>query len=403
VERGEHCVTGFVSPLVTRWGSGDPEAPLIVLLQGCDALGDSLEADLAMFVRCLPAGAAYAAVRVPRPASADRGPGPVLLRRWIDEQRAPQVPVVLIGVGGGAAVAGAMVLADPARFAAVALLYGTLPFDSGLPVTRGRLAGVPVFLTHGAHDLVIPVELQRRTWDYLVRESGSPLWAQREPGGHELTAKTVSGLAGWIDARLGFLQWATPVAGTAGGQPRWPTLPHGGLPERGGEPPEVSVTTPQQQQSQNAPAELQEALFDRIVQLDGVATAPSAVSVPGARAFILGCGSTRGPLEAFIVPDLGEFAHLHPGYDGSLHLALPLSLAHDALAKGWGVAHPLAGLRLTPGMVMIFGPRDATELEIVTSIVRASHAYAAGGESPGHGGGGSAVLQGKAGQTLPDQ
>ncbi|HEX6403962.1 MAG TPA: phospholipase [Pseudonocardiaceae bacterium] len=371
-------MTGFVSPLITRWGSGDPETPLIVLLQGCDALGDSLEADLAMFVRWLPAGVAYAAVRVPRPASVDREPGSAPLRQWIEDQRAPQVPVVLIGVGGGAALAGGMVLADPARFAATALLYGTLPFDSGLPITRGRLAGVPVFLTHGAHDLVIPVELQRRTWDYLVRESGSPLWAQREPGGHELTAKTVSGLAGWLEARLGFLQWATPVNGTAGGQARWPILPDGRLRERCGEPPEVSVTTPQQQHSQNAPVELQEALFDRIAQLAGVATAPSAISVPGARAFILGCGRARGPREAFIVPDLGEFAHLHPGYDGSLHLALPVSLAHDALAKGWAVAHPLAGLRLAPGMVMIFGPRDVAELEIVTAIVRASHAYAAG-------------------------
>jgi phospholipase/carboxylesterase len=35
-------------------------------------------------------------------------------------------------------------------------------------------------------------------------------------------------------------------------------------------------------------------------------------------------------------------------------------------------------LRVAAGMVMIFGPRDAAELEIVTAIVRASHAYAAG-------------------------
>jgi phospholipase/carboxylesterase len=288
------------------------------------------------------------------------------------------VPVVLVGVGGGGAVAGGLLLADPTRFAAAALLYGTLPFDTGLSTTRGRLAGVPVFLIHGVHDMVIPVELQRQTWDYLVRESGAPLWAQRQPGGHELTQKTVSGLAGWIEARLGFLQWAMPVADIPAGRARWPVLPDGRLPERRGEPPEVSVTTPQQQQSQNAPAELQEALFDRIVQLDGVATAPSAVSVPGARAFILCSHTARGPREAFIVPDLGEFAHLHPSYDGSLHLALPVSLAHDALAKGWAVAHPLAGLRLTAGMVMIFGPRDAAELETVTAIVRASHAYAAG-------------------------
>lgn len=382
MEGSEYRVTGSASPLITRWGSCDPEAPLIVLFLGSECLGDgfgdSLQTDLAMFVRCLPDGAAYAAVRVPQAAPGHSPPGLAALRAWIDQRGTPEVPVVLIGVGGGAAAAGGMLLADPARFAAAALLYGVLPVDSDVPMTRGRLAGIPVFLTHGARDLVIPLELQRRTWDYLVRDSGSPLWAQRQPGGHKLTAETVAGLCGWIEARLGFLQRATPVAEMPTGQARWPTLPHGRLPERRGETPEVSVTTPQQQVSQNAPAELQEALFERVVQLDGVATAPSAVSVPGARAFFLGSGNARGPREAFIVPDLGEFAHLHPAYDGSLHLALPIALAHDALAKGWAVAHPLAGLRLTPGMVMIFGPRDATELEIVTAIVQASHSYAAG-------------------------
>lgn len=152
---------------------------------------------------------------------------------------------------------------------------------------------------------------------------------------------------------------------------------------RPGDSPEVSVTTPQQQESQNAPIELQEALFSRITELDGVVTAPSAVSVPGARAFLLPpgelpAGDTGVPREAFIVPEVGEFAHLHPGHDGSLHLVLPIPLAHDALAKGWGVAHPLAGIRLTPGMVMIFGPRDVPELDIVAGIVRASYRYAAG-------------------------
>jgi phospholipase/carboxylesterase len=382
VERGEHRVTESASPLITRWGSRDPEAPLIVLFQGTDSLGDapgdSYQTDLAMFVRCLPDGAAYAAVRVPQAAPGHVPPGLAVLRGWIDQQRAREFPVVLIGVGGGAAAVGAMLLTDPARFAAAALLYGVLPFDSDVPMTRGRLAGIPVFLAHGAHDLVMPLELQRRTWDYLVRDSGSPLWAQRQPGGHELTAETVSGLAGWIEARLGFLQCSAPMAEMSAGQAGWPALPHGRLPERRGEAPEVSVTTPQQQQSQNAPPHLQEALFNRIVQLEGVATAPSAISVPGARAFFLGSGNARGPREAFIVPDLGEFAHLHPAYDGSLHLALPVELAHDALAKGWAVAHPLAGLRLAPGMVLIFGPRDPTELKIVTAIVQASHSYAAG-------------------------
>lgn len=89
-----------------------------------------------------------------------------------------------------------------------------------------------------------------------------------------------------------------------------------------------------------------------------------------------------GPAEAFLVPRAREFAHLHPGHDGSLHVALPLGLATDAIRRGWAVAHPLAGIRLTPGMVLLYGPRDEAELDIVTAMVTASHAWAAGRLSP---------------------
>ncbi|MDQ2788157.1 MAG: DUF5519 family protein [Actinomycetota bacterium] len=86
---------------------------------------------------------------------------------------------------------------------------------------------------------------------------------------------------------------------------------------------------------------MQEALFSRIAELDGVVTAPSAVSVPGARAFCLPprrvpSGDAGGSSEAFMVAEVGEFAHLHPSHDGSLHLVLPIRLARDALTKGWG-------------------------------------------------------------------
>jgi phospholipase/carboxylesterase len=78
------------------------------------------------------------------------------------------------------------------------------------------------------------------------------------------------------------------------------------------------------------------------------------------------------------VPQVREFAHLHPGHDGSLHIALPVGLAADAIRHGWAVAHPLAGIRLTPGMVLVYGPRDERELDIVTAIVSTSHAWATG-------------------------
>jgi phospholipase/carboxylesterase len=117
-------------------------------------------------------------------------------------------------------------------------------------------------------------------------------------------------------------------------------------------------------------------LFERLAKLPGVGTRDSAISVPGARAFVI--RKPGGPEEAFLVPQVGEFAHLHPPYDGSLHLALPPALATDALAKGWSVAHPLAGLRVTPGMVMVFGPRDEDEVEVVAAIDATSQAWANG-------------------------
>ena len=137
----------------------------------------------------------------------------------------------------------------------------------------------------------------------------------------------------------------------------------------------MSWTIPQEQRSDHSPAEVQEQLFARITALPGVTTTQSAISVPGARGFMVP-PAPETPLDAFLVPQVGEFAHLHPAHDGSLHLALPPALARDAVARGWAVAHPLAGVRLARGMVMVYGPRDAAELDVVAGIVAASHAYA---------------------------
>jgi hypothetical protein len=54
------------------------------------------------------------------------------------------------------------------------------------------------------------------------------------------------------------------------------------------------------------------------------------------------------------------------------------ALATDAIGKGWAVAHLLAGIRLTPGMVLVYGPRDMAELDVVTAIAATSRAWAAG-------------------------
>ena len=149
------------------------------------------------------------------------------------------------------------------------------------------------------------------------------------------------------------------------------------LPNRIGDPPRTNPTMPHQQQSENAPPALQEALLERIAALPGIAVGPSHVSVPGARAFHLDEAHATGPERAFMVGT--EFAHLHPAYDGSLHLVLPEPMARQVIEHGWGEFHPLV-LRgeMPPTMVMVFGPRDDAELDTVFSIVRASYDSATG-------------------------
>jgi phospholipase/carboxylesterase len=379
-------VTAFPAPVVATSGSTDPAAPLVVLLHGRGAS----ERDIIGLAERLPRTAAYAAVRAPL-AEGDgyawferRGIGqplPESLRAvmdwftaWLAEVAPDGRPVALVGFSGGAAFAGGLVLDNPSRYVAAAILYGTIPFDAGVPATAGRQAGFPTLVAQGDQDTVIPRELLDRTWAYVNGPSGAPAWALRDPGGHEISPTVAAQLGGWLSERLSFFAQHGHGSTIA---PPWVGLAE--LPPRAGDFPQTTTNTPQEQLSQQAPPELQEELFNRLAKLDGVGTRESAISVPGARAFVI--RKPGGPEDAFLVPQVGEFAHLHPAYDGSLHLALPPALAADVLTKGWGVAHPLAGLRATPGLVMVFGPRDAAELEVVAAIVATSHAWATGGFS----------------------
>jgi phospholipase/carboxylesterase len=377
----------FPRPVTAHRAAADPAAPLVVLLHG----RGSRETEIIELAQALPAGAEYVAVRAPIAEGAgfawfaNRGIGrPVAetleetmrwFHTWLDGVAPQGRPVIVIGFSGGAAFAGGLILSEPERFAGAAILYGTLPFDAGVPTTPGRLAAMPVFVALGDNDHVIPRELQERTWSYLHGASGSAAYGHRDEAAHQLSGAAGSMLAGWLGQRLTYLADHGPHhVGVA--PVEWPQLPDGVLPERSGPAPQVSVNTPQQQETQNAPIELQERVFEHAASLQGVRTGPSVISVPGARAFALDAAVATGSDESFIVRPAGEFAHLHPGYDGSMHVALPQALAADAIAKGWSVTHPLAGLHVPPGMVMLFGPRDEEELAVITAILDVAHGYA---------------------------
>ncbi|WP_323097484.1 serine esterase [Intrasporangium sp. YIM S08009] len=208
----------FAAPVVLTTGADarpDADAPLVVLLHGRGAD----ERSILSLVPHLPAGPAYAAVRAPISEGggyawfANRGIGrPVAeslestmtwFRDWLDVAAPAGRPVVLVGFSGGAAFAGGLVLSDPHRYAGAAVLNGTLPFDAGVPLHAGRLAGTPVFLARGAADTVIPHELLDRTWAYLHEDSGADLTAHLDAGGHGLTPAAVAALGAWLDSVTG--------------------------------------------------------------------------------------------------------------------------------------------------------------------------------------------------------
>jgi phospholipase/carboxylesterase len=202
----------YPAPEVAVAGDLGTAGPLVVLLHG----RGSHEKEIIALADHLPPGPTYAAVRAPIAEGggfawfANRGIGRPLpdslrlsidwFRGWLDTLG--ERPVHLVGFSGGAAFAGGLLLDAPSRFASTAILYGTLPFDAGVPTTPRRLPGVPVFLAHGEQDRVIPPELQARTWSYLHDESGATLTARRDPGGHGIAAPALTALHDWLAARI---------------------------------------------------------------------------------------------------------------------------------------------------------------------------------------------------------
>ena len=206
------------APVLARSGAG---GPLVVLLHG----RGSTETEFVRLTEALPAGAEYVAVRAPIAEGpgfawfANRGIGrPVTeslaatmrwFREWLDETAPAPRPVVLVGFSGGAAFAGGLLLQDPERWSGTAVLYGTLPFDAGLPVTPGRLVGRPVLVAQGDADTVIPRELLDRTWGYLHADSGAAVTAHRDAGGHGLSPAALDTLRVWLAGVLSLPQTAS--------------------------------------------------------------------------------------------------------------------------------------------------------------------------------------------------
>lgn len=208
---------------VIRWRKAQSSSkrrrpPLLVLLHGRGAD----EHDLFSLAPLIDPAFAIASVRAPLGTdeggytwSESRSPGRYVaqslrssmswLQHWLaslDEGRDEKQNVYLFGFSAGMAMASALLLDQPGHYAGAALLSGTLPFETDLPIVKDRFAGVNVFHGHGSFDLVIPADLVKRSAQYLRESSGARLLARDYPIAHQISEAEMAEINAWLCARL---------------------------------------------------------------------------------------------------------------------------------------------------------------------------------------------------------
>ncbi|MGW7574694.1 luciferase domain-containing protein [Streptomyces sp. NPDC054765] len=131
---------------------------------------------------------------------------------------------------------------------------------------------------------------------------------------------------------------------------------------------------PAEQLTQNAPADQLILLEKTTAALRGVRSGASFFCPAGSRAFHLDHWLALGPPHMFFAGT--EFAHLHPIYDGSVHLFLSPVTAWDVHARGWAAPPD------RDGALLVYGPRDEAETEIVQELLLCAYRYARGTRYP---------------------
>ncbi|KAF2116607.1 hypothetical protein BDV96DRAFT_645032 [Lophiotrema nucula] len=80
----------------------------------------------------------------------------------------------------------------------------------------------------------------------------------------------------------------------------------------------------------------------------------------------------------------GEISHVHQGLDNSIHVVLHPADAKAVIDAGWGQRHGLSGLNLSKRVrlpityVLIYAPRNETDVAVAMTIVKASIRFMTG-------------------------
>jgi phospholipase/carboxylesterase len=129
-----------------------------------------------------------------------------LLRKFLMEVRKgyPINPakLILLGFSQGSVMSYAAGLLDPNSIRGIVALSGYIPHKSGLPFEWSKVANLPVFISHGTYDELIPLSLAHESAE-LLRKARANLAYNEYAMGHEVREETLRDLALWLRGVLG--------------------------------------------------------------------------------------------------------------------------------------------------------------------------------------------------------
>jgi len=191
-----HGTGGSENDLVPLGRSLDPEAALL------SPLGKIRENGMPRFFRRLAEGVFDEEDLVNRTHELADFVEESIAERGIDRSK-----LIAVGYSNGANIAASLLLLRPEILAGAALLRAMVPL---VPEVLPDLAGVPVLLSSGHQDPIVPAEDTRRL-AALLRNAGADVALRLENAGHGLTSLTVETARNWLET-AGRSERQTPPA-----------------------------------------------------------------------------------------------------------------------------------------------------------------------------------------------
>lgn len=109
--------------------------------------------------------------------------------------------LILLGFSQGAVMSYAAGLLDPSKVRGIVALSGYIPSRSELSINWDKLKDLPVFISHGTFDELIPIKLGEESAESL-RNSGANVTFREYTMGHQVTEEVLRDLTTWMRETL---------------------------------------------------------------------------------------------------------------------------------------------------------------------------------------------------------